>query len=44
MIDITREIIALYDKAHPLASGPAKPAAPAPSKPAATTPTPKKQP
>jgi outer membrane protein len=44
MIDITREIIALYDKAHPLASGPAKPAAPAPSKPTATTPTPKKQP
>jgi outer membrane protein len=34
MIDITREIIALYDKAHPLTAAPAKPApaAPAPKK------------
>lgn len=44
MIDITREIIAMYDKTYPLTSTSAKPAAPAPSKPAATTPGPKKQP
>ncbi len=37
MVDITREVIALYDKAHPLGSA----AAPAAPKPAAT---PKKQP
>jgi outer membrane protein len=40
MIDITREIISLYDKAHPPGAAPA-PAAPAAPKPAAT---PKKQP
>jgi outer membrane protein len=44
MIDITREIIAMYDKAHPLTSAPAKSAAPAPPKPPATTAAPKKQP
>jgi outer membrane protein len=41
MIDITREIIALYDKAHPLTAGAAPaPAAPKPAAPA----MPKKQP
>jgi outer membrane protein len=44
MIDITREIIAMYDKAHPLAGAPAKSGAPAAPKPPATTPAPKKQP
>jgi outer membrane protein len=43
MIDITRDIIATYDKVYPV-SAPSKPAAPAQPKPAAATPAPKKQP
>ena len=43
MIDVTRDVIALYDKANPVTAGaaPSKPAAPAPRPPATT---PKKQP
>ncbi len=41
MIDITRDVIALYDKAYPVGAAGSKPAAPAPPRPAAT---PKKQP
>jgi len=41
MIDITRDIIAMYDKAYPVSAVASKPAAPAPPKPAVT---PKKQP
>jgi outer membrane protein len=43
MIDVTRDIIALYDKANPVTAGtaPSKPAAPAPRPPAPAT---KKQP
>jgi outer membrane protein len=44
MIDVTRDIIALYDKANPVTAGaaPSKPAGPAPSRPPA--PATKKQP
>jgi outer membrane protein len=47
LIDITREIIALYDKEHPVQdkpAAPAKPPATAPAKPPATAPATKKQP
>jgi outer membrane protein len=44
-IDVTQEIIKLYDQAYPVKTGsttPAKPAATTPAKPAAPTPTPTK--
>lgn len=43
-IDVTQEIIKLYDQAYPVKAGstPAKPAATTPAKPAAPTPTPTK--
>jgi outer membrane protein len=43
LIDITRDIIALYDKEHPVQDKPAAPAA-APAKPPASAPATKKQP
>jgi outer membrane protein len=45
MIDITREVVAMYDKAFPVGGAPSKPAAaPAPKPSAPTPPAPKKQP